>query len=206
VIAIALVVSLAATASNLATMRDRLHPLEEITALVRGDLAALEIARDRVDPGLVLTSHNSGFNYFTLVDAGSYLSAAEAFGSPAYSLAELATAPESAREGADKVLGAAYELALRPLPAASGCQPPPGGAGVIELAPGETILRAPGPEATELRLRRYAGESFPVPLGRLAAGEAAALSLPADASSEPWELEATGGPVDLCTAAHSPRR
>ncbi|MDX6581439.1 MAG: hypothetical protein QOI10_623 [Solirubrobacterales bacterium] len=206
VIAIALVASLAATASNLATMRDRLHPLEASTALVRGDLAGLEIARDRVDPGLVLTPHNSGFNYFTLVDAGSYLSAADAFGSPAYSLAELATAPESARVAADKVLGAAYELALRPLPAVSGCQPPPGGAGVIELAPGETILRAPGPGTADLRLRRYAGESFPVALGRLAAGEAAALSLPADDSSEPWELEATGGPVDLCTAAHSPRR
>ena len=41
----------------------------------------------------MLTPENSDFNYFTLVEAGPYLSAAEKFGSPAYSQAELADGP-----------------------------------------------------------------------------------------------------------------
>ena len=67
---------------------------------------------------------NSDFDYFDQVTAGPYLSASEKFGSPAYSQSELASAPESAREAADKVLAAALPVSLRP----GGAQPPSGGA------------------------------------------------------------------------------
>ena len=95
-----------------------------MTPVVRGDLAGLEIAADRVDPALVLNRENSGFDYFTLLDAGSYLSASAKFGSPAYDQSELAAAPESGRAAADKVLGAALGLRLD----RASLTPRPGGA------------------------------------------------------------------------------
>ena len=207
VIAIAVVVSLAATAANLSAMRDAYHGLKGVVPTVRGDLAALEIAADNVDPALVLTPDNSNFNYFTLVDAGSYLSAADKFGSPAYTQEELASAPEAGRAAADKVLAAADGVALRPVDEAAGCRPAAAGAPALtQLEPGSTtVVRASGATA-ELALRRYATESFPVELGSLAAGEAAALELPADASAERWELAATGGALELCESSKSDLR
>ena len=207
VIAIAVVVSLAATAANLSAMRDAYHGLKGVVPTVRGDLAALEIAADNVDPALVLTPKNSNFNYFTLVDAGSYLSAADKFGSPAYTQEELASAPEAGRAAADKVLAAADGVALRPVDEAAGCQPAAAGAPALtQLEPGSTtVVRASGATA-RLALRRYATESFPVELGSLAAGEAAALELPADASAERWELAATGGALELCEPSKSELR
>ena len=207
VIAIAVVVSLAATAANLSAMRDAYHGLKGVVPTVRGDLAALEIAADNVDPALVLTPKNSNFNYFTLVDAGSYLSAADKFGSPAYTQEELASAPEAGRAAADKVLAAADGVALRPVDEAAGCQPAAAGAPALtQLEPGSTtVVRASGATA-RLALRRYATESFPVELGSLAAGEAAALELPADASAERWELAATGGALELCEPSKSDLR
>ena len=207
VIAIAVVVSLAATAANLSAMRDAYHGLKGVVPTVRGDLAALEIAADNVDPALVLTPKNSNFNYFTLVDAGSYLSAADKFGSPAYTQEELASAPEAGRAAADKVLAAADGVALRPVDEAAGCQPAAAGAPALtQLEPGSTtVVRASGATAG-LALRRYATESFPVELGSLAAGEAAALELPADASAERWELAATGGALELCEPSKSDLR
>jgi hypothetical protein len=197
----ALAISLAATASNASTLRDAYLGLKGTTPVVRGGLAGLEIAADDVDPRLVLTPENADFNYFTLVDAGSYLSAVEAFGSPAYSEPELAAAPENGRVAADKVLAAAHRIALEPLSSATGCSPVPAGpsgAAVVELPTGPTVVRAP--DGADLSLRRYATESFPVELGPLEAGEAAVLELPPDRASEPWELEATGGSVELCAS------
>ena len=142
-----------------------------------------------------------------MVDAGSYLSAADEFGSPAYTQEELASAPEAGRAAADKVLAAADGVALRPVDEAAGCQPAAAGAPALtQLEPGSTtVVRASGATA-ELALRRYATESFPVELGSLAAGEAAALELPADASAERWELAATGGALELCEPSKSDLR
>ncbi len=95
-VGIALVVAVAAVAGNLLALRDAYNDLRALTPVVRGDLAGLEIAADRVDPALVLDRANSGFDYFTLLDAGSYLSASEKFGSPAYDQSELAAAPRPA--------------------------------------------------------------------------------------------------------------
>ena len=108
---------------------------------------------------MCLDRANSGFDYFTLLDAGSYLSASEKFGSPAYDQAELAAAPESGRAAADKVLGAALGLrldraSLTPAQAAL-CRPLDGGAPVTLPADG-TILRNRGPGPVAIDLRRYA--------------------------------------------------
>ncbi len=205
VIAVACVATLAAIGSGIATLEDRYQELKSASALVRGNLAALEIAADTVDPNLVLTPDNSGFNYFTLVRAGPYLSAAEDFGSPAYSVEELASATDGAREGADRVLAPALGLELAPADRtpASGCTVIAGtapGKPSTALPPGGAILSsAPGPGA-EILVRRYASQTFPVDLGLVPAGESRRLEIPADASEQPWQVQVQsgGGTLEVC--------
>ena len=65
-------VAAAATAANFSTLHDAYDSYRVATSIVRSDLAALEIARDGVNPGFVLTPENSGFEYFGYVVAGPY--------------------------------------------------------------------------------------------------------------------------------------
>jgi hypothetical protein len=156
-----------------------------------------------VRPDLKLTRENSDVDYFTLLEAGPYLSAADKYGSPAYTQEELVTAPEPARVAADKVMAAALPIALRPGPVPSaGCTSVGGtgaGAGtpVVSLPPGGAGLIAPGTAGASLTLRRYAGDSFPVSPGVLH-GQAR-LVIPTDRSSRPWQLKVDApGPVRVC--------
>ena len=159
----------------------------------------------RVDPGLYLTQKNSGFQYFDQLDAGSYLSASDKFGSPAYDEAELPSAPESARQGADRVLATALDLRLDPTklsPAqARLCRPLDSGAGAapVTLPPGGVILRGAGSAPAAVGLRRYATTETPVDLGKLADGRAAVLAIPPDRSDVPWQLQPpAAGALEVC--------
>ncbi len=190
-----------ATLGNLAALRDAFRNLEGYPAVVRGGTGGLEIARDPVEPEFLLTAENSDFDYFTLVDAESYLSAVDEFGSPAYSVDELPSAPESARAAADKVVASALGLEFEPLngPLPAACLSSSAGGHeprVLELPTGGAAFALP--PGAEGRLRRYASESFPVEIGALPEGESL-LEIPTDRSSEPWELELTAaGPVTVC--------
>ena len=104
----------AAAVVNGARLHDAAGGLDGIAQQQRGGLAALELARGRVDPRFELTQENSGVDYLGLLDAGSYFSAVDAYGSPAYTPAELATASESARSAADMVSAAALGVRLAP--------------------------------------------------------------------------------------------
>jgi hypothetical protein len=197
-----LAVGAAAALGNLATLHQGYRALANNSEVVRGGLTGLEVAADRVAPGLVLNPENSDFNYFTLLKAGPYLSAEETFGSPAYSEAELASAPERARVAADKVLAAALPITLRPEPNAPrrGCATVVGAgpnAPIVSLPPGGASLSAsPGRQAT-LGLSRYASESFPVDPGPLRSDQR--LVIPTDRSSRPWRLRVdTSSPVTVC--------
>jgi len=191
-----------ATAANLSTLHQTYNSYRGATAIVRSDLAALEISRDQVDPGFVLTPENSDFEYFGYVVAGPYLSAADKFGSPAYSEAQLAAAPESARIAADKVLAAALPISFEPGPstAAQGCRaltPSGGGTGVVTLPSSEVTLRAARGVRAELRLRRFASAAYPVHVATLRG--AGRLDIPGDRSRRPWELQASAtGKVTVC--------
>ena len=202
VLAAAFVVAAFATAANFSTLHDTYNGYRGPTRVVRGDLAALEIARDRVDSGFVLTPENSDFEYFGYVVAGLYLSAADEFGSPAYSEEELAEAPEGARAGADKVLAAALPIRLKPLPSipARRCRtvgPAGGGAFVLRLLPGGATLQAARGVHADLRLRRFASASFPVHVATLRG--ASRLDIPTDRSRRPWDLQVrTNGKVTMC--------
>jgi hypothetical protein len=196
------VVAVLATAANYSTLHNAYGAYRGATAIVRSDLAVLEIAQDTVDPGFVLTPENSDFEFFGYVVAGPYLSAADKFGSPAYSEAQLAGAPESARVAADKVLGAALPISLRPAPRTTGreCRaigPPAGAPPVVSLPPGGAVLEAPRGVSAELGLRRFASASFPVHVATLRG--AARLDIPRDRSGRPWELQVSAtGKVTVC--------
>jgi hypothetical protein len=203
----ALAVSVLATLSNVSLLEDYSNALAGLAGQQRAGLAAVELARDPVDPDLLLTQENSDVDYLGELDAGSYISAVDSYGSPAYSPAELAAAAEPSRAAADKVFAAALGLELAPgAPTATSClvaRPQnPERELALELPPGGALLRPRAGSRAELRVRRYATTSFPVDLGTLKGGQPATLRIPTDRSTEPWEagLRASG-PVEICRLA-----
>lgn len=205
-----------AALSNFNTLRDAARGLATTAQQERGGLAALELSRGQVAPGFGLTPANSDVDYLGLLDARSYFSAVDAYGSPAYSPSELASSSEAARVAADKVSAAALGLqlsspaAIRPKRCAI-VKPSPVPA-VISLRPGQVLLRTTG-GTVNLRLRRFsnldlaealvlgikASERYPVDLGQLSPGRSAALEIPRDLSSSVWRLQLSGpGAVRLC--------
>ncbi len=199
----ALGVSALATLSNVSLLEDYSNALAGLAGQQRAGLAAVELARDPVDPGFLLTQENSDVDYLGELDAGSYISAVDSYGSPAYSPAELAAAAELSRAAADKVFAAALGLELAPgAPTATPClvaRPRSGERELIfELPPGGAVLRAQPGSRAELRLRRYARASFPVRLGTLNGGEPATLRIPTDRSPEPWEARLRAPGVEIC--------
>jgi hypothetical protein len=198
-----LLVAVLATLSNVIRLRDAAAGLAGIGQQTRGGLAALELARDRVDPSLELNQQNSGVDYIGLLDAGSYLSAVDAYGSPAYTPAELVGAPELARVAADTVSDAALRVHLQPaaLGAAHRClRVDVARTPSAPVPAGGFIIRAQSP-GVEAGLRRYARGSFPVSLGTLPPGQPQLLRIPPDRSSVPWTLQLTGrGEAAVCPA------
>ncbi len=211
----------AAALGGVSALHQGYQTLRPATSLQRANLAALEITSSRVPPDLVLTPENSNNLYFNEIVAGPYLSAERKFGSPAYSTTELSTAPEPAQVGADKVLAAALQLALRPVAQApsptgpaprllgpagalvadgGGCipvRPVRGAPPVVSLPPGGAALEAKGGTSANLYLRRYSSDSFPIFARTLRAN--AVLSIPTDRSSLPWQLQlGATGPVTVC--------
>ncbi|HEV7563472.1 MAG TPA: hypothetical protein VGO24_08210, partial [Solirubrobacterales bacterium] len=71
-----------------------------------------------------------------------------------------------------------------------------------ELPAGGAVIRAPAGASVEVVLRRYAQVSFPVTVGSVDAGTAAALSIPEDASTKPWQAELrASGRASVCPLA-----
>jgi hypothetical protein len=190
--------------ANLSRLKDAAHGLDGIAQQQRGGLAALELARDTVSPDLQLTEDNSGVDYLGLLDARSYFSAVDAFGSPAYSAAELATAPEAGRVAADKVSAVALSVALSPAPGptGTGCATvhPETEPTVISVPPEGVLLTAQS-RGTRANLHRFATQSFPVSLGLLPRGQQELLRITRDRSTHPWSVQLVGGgPVTACRA------
>jgi len=199
------VVALLAALTNVSRLKDAAHGLQGIAQQQRGGLASLELARDTVDPDLTLTEENSGVDYLGLVDAGSYLSAVDAYGSPAYTAAELPSAPEAGQVAADKVSAVALRVGLVPAAGTTGTDcvtvHPELRPAVIALPSGGILLAAQG-SGTQVHLHRFASESFPVSLGTLPRGDSELLRIQSDRSPHPWALQlAGGGPVVACAVA-----
>lgn len=174
--------------------------------LTKASLGSFEIARPVINPGFVATPEVAGTAAVLNVSAGSYYEAVDAEGSPAYSPAEIASAPAPAPHYADIQLAAMEELALElqtegwsataPSGECAEVKPAEGTGGTeVRLATGTNRIEvAPGAGAT-LYLRRFQTGEFPVELGQLAGGSAATLKIPKDeASAEyPWYLDVAAG-------------
>ncbi len=199
----ALVVVGAAVLANVTFLHEAYNSYHQTSQIERADLGAVEIARDRVEPGFRLDEGIADTNYVS-IEAGPYLSARDAYGSPAYSPAGIAAAPEVARVPADKVLASALGIALVPAPVAApaargGCRRLTASAAApatMTLPAGGVALRADAP--LQLALERFSA-SFPVAAGSLTPGHRQDLAIPADRSSRPWRLRLSGaGKAQIC--------
>jgi hypothetical protein len=198
------------TALSLAANLDELHDAYEgtyhpISQLEKAGLGALDIAEATVEPGFVL-SEDVVDTGFVNVDAGSYFSARDEYGSPAYDEAEIAASPEFVRYAADKVLFGALRIGLEPLPAsavpATGCETAPseGGASpLLRLPPAGVVVQAGDQPIERFELSRFSTGSAPVLIAGLGPGEAGRLALPHDKATAPWKLRLiTAGPTKVC--------
>jgi len=172
--------------------RDR---LERESELARAELAAIELARDEIDPELWLSPDLAGTSALVNVAAGRYLRAVERYGSPAYTPAELAAAPPAARRQADIVLAAALpvetETASGPIAySRAGCVEvrPAAARSELRLHPGTTLIAVPPGPSARIALRRYASGEHPVALDDLPGGSVTRLRIPPDRAARRWRL------------------
>ena len=214
-VALIFTVAAASVASNVYYLSEATsngyHP---ISRLEKASLGAVEIARDTVEPGFLLTEELTGTGYVH-VDAQAYLSARDAFGSPAYDPAEIAESPSAVRFAADKVLFGALRMGLAPAPAsalpdrlrspaapgAGGLLPIPAGACVAVPSDGSispllrlprrgAVIRAGGAPIANVKLARFASGRFPIELTEgVATAATVALQIPRDRSSVPWKMQ-----------------
>lgn len=187
----------AAVATNVVVLKDGENYFEAQTVLTRADTAAIEIARRTVAPEFQLTPEVAGTPSLVNVYAEKYFAAVDEYGSPAYTPAELAVAPEAGRRQADIVLAMALPLStvtrLGAYDARGGenCLALPtgnGGQRGILLSPGLTRIEvAPGPDAA-FTLRRFAQAEYPVSTEGAPGDSVTLLRIPADAVARPWYL------------------
>jgi len=191
----AIVVSAAAIAPNIYLLHGAYVSYRTTSQIEKADLGALDIARKTVEPGFVLAEEIADTAYVH-VEAGPYFSAADEFGSPAYSSSELEQASQPARFAADKVLWAALRGELAPLtgarPATQGCTEVPGGSEspFVEVPPGGALIEAGAQPIEDVELVRFSrGGEAPIDLQpHIGAGAAAKLTIPEDRSPVPWRM------------------
>jgi len=199
---IAVAVSLA---GNVLLIKQSYDAYHSTSRLIKGNLTALEIARDTVDPSFYLEEEfaDTGFDH---IDAGSYFAAVDEFGSPAYTIAELEASPEPARFAADKVLLNAERIAVepfgRPAVPSRNCFAAAPGREFAVPAGGVAIVAGSKP-VTDIRMRRFAtpAQGTPMPVDfqtGIGAGEAVAVPIPRDLSKAPWKMRLEGGAAKVC--------
>lgn len=197
---IAAAVTVLAVGPNLVVLKYGKDWFQGQTTLTRADTGALEIARRTVAPEFQLSPEVAGTPTLVDVTAEKYFPAVDEYGSPAYSPAELVSAPEEGRRQADVVLARALPItavtrlgAFAPESAAENCVSLPAGSQVpasgLHLSPGlARVELAPGP-AAGLALRRFAIGEYPVVLTEAAPGDSATiLRIPRDESHRSWFL------------------
>ncbi len=191
-------VVVAAAALNFSELEDGGDWLATQTVLTRADTGAMEIARRTISPAFQLDPEVAGTPSLIDVDAAEYFPAVREYGSPAYTPAELAAAPEAGRRQADVVLSRALPLSRSTAPGtaiggkARGCVSLRAGAGAdpleLRLAPGLTRIEVPPGPAASLALRRFAVGEYPVLTEGVPGGSVTRLTIPRDRAPEPWIL------------------
>ena len=214
--------------ANVGDMRSGARFLRDQSLLTRTGLAAVEIARPVVRPDEPITGI-AGYP-LVVVRADDYFRMKSDLGTPAASVEELASAPESARRAADDQLTKFHRIGLTPTspPPSPGAAPAvdalvggratPSG-GCVEFAPAGAgpaqpepaleltvpadglVLTVRGGGAT-VTVRRFAGGFPDEPLGRIASGGSGLLTIRPDRATHPWHVRVA--PEARATACAAP--
>ena len=222
----ALVITGLALWANIAILGTARTYLDDQSALSRADLGAIEIARRTVDPDFTPTAGFIAGPATLPFQAGPYLAAVDAMGSPADRPRAIAAEPESVRLWADVVLGHALPVSVatgtagvRPsgeAPRVRGvdrarvrvhgaCAVLPAGSartGVVfePTAPNNLIRVGKGSSAT-VYLRHFASSSYAFTPGTVDGGTAAVLDIPMDRSAIPWHVRVSAAQtLEICGA------
>lgn len=200
-------VAVCAIAPNLAQMKDGSSWEKEQSVYTRSDLGAMEIARDRISPEFNLASVElSGTASLGIVEAGKYFEAADRWGSPADSPAELEREPAVGRHFADIVLSQALPVSTTTTVGeyqvggtAENCATVEPGGPEVRLSPGVTRIEvAPGPPAS-FGLRRFATDEYPVATEGAEGESTTLMTIPRDRATQPWYLHVEASqPVRVC--------
>lgn len=231
-------VLLASLVPNLLTLRQAARAYRLQGAIDRAELAAAELVGNRAarvsleDPN----APRATFPDLVFFPPQKYLAAARRFGSAALPASSLVDASPEARRAADLTLIRLYALAPRP----SGPAPPSPKANApslenrgtaparahgrclnVPVPPTGTLLsfvlprggfslRAGGGPPVGINVRRFTDPPGIPTRGSVAGGRTVTLSIPADASAQPWRLLiAPTQPVRVCaldTARPQPRQ
>ena len=194
--------------SNVGVMRVAGGYLRAQAPVTRASVAALDVARGFGTPGDVYTAFS--FHPFVRVRLGAYAAMQRAIGAPAYTPAQLAAAPEAAREAADAGLIELHAVALQPTAQALTTQ-----GHCLRLTPAPVVLAGATAEHTftlpqagveltstnsiTVALRRFAAGFRP--LATLRPGATARLQIPPDRAPQPWHVQLAGeGTIRVCGA------
>jgi hypothetical protein len=177
-----------AVLSNLHQLRAGERGLRTSTISVQASLGAVELASAVVSPAFLPDAINA-----PQVTAGPYLAAVRDLGSPALTLRELETSPESIRQRADLVL--AHAENLTPVAAAGhgACAagaPTAATAGAAEftVAPGRGLQLRVGRDGAVSVWARRLSAGYSVPLASVPAGQQVSMRFPVDRASLPWHI------------------
>jgi hypothetical protein len=193
-----------AIAPNLAQMKEGSDWEQEQSVFTRSDLAAMEIARDTIAPTFFLGSVElSGTASLSLVEAQKYFEAVDRWGSPAYSVSELESAPPIGRHFADVVLSQALPIGHETVPefdrsasAEEACATLQSGEAPAKEVPvgvGTTRVEVgPGPPAL-ISMRRFAEGEFPAQIATVEGGTTTTLQVPRDRAKKPWYVHVEAG-------------
>lgn len=189
-------ITVLALGPNLAQMHRGYQWFKEQTVLTRADTGAMNIASKTIPPSFVLTPEIAGTASLISVYAEGYGEAVADHGSPGYSPAELAAAPEGGRHWADVVLSVALPVSVvihlesfEGAPTTSTCTeiPPDGTVPEVQLAGGKAQVEVAEGEPAVLSMRRFAQGEYPVALGSSPGGSVTTVDIPADNAPEyPW--------------------
>lgn len=209
VLALAGAATVAIAVVNLTPLREGRDFFAAQTVLTRADLGAIEIAAGTVEPEFALPPEIAGTSFLNEIRAGEYLRAVDEYGSPAYTPAQLAAAPEAGRRQADVVLANALPLGIEtgaePAAARGACVDVRGSgeARPLRLRPGTTtaVELPPGGPGT-ISLRRFARDGWPLSTEGVAAASTTRLYIPRDLAPRRWRLlvEAEQG-ASVCRVA-----
>jgi hypothetical protein len=206
-------VAVLAIGPNIAQMKEGSSWEKEQSVLTRSDLGALEIARDTVPSSYSLYQvETTGTASLNLVLAEKWFEAVDKWGSPADTPAQIEAEGEGGREHADLVLAEALPIGTTVQPGGLAASASAGkecvtleGAGAsaskqVPLQPGSTTVEvAPGGLA-QIRLRRFATESFPVAIPGGEGGATTVVEIPPDRASQAWYMHVEAGQTTrVCT-------